>query len=134
VSLESDDLKIDPAYLNDASDWQDLETAVAWVREQFTPKLNRLGWTEVVPGKRGGSLRGLRRSISAYAQSIYHPTSTCPMAPPESEGVVDTDFRVYGFDNLRICDASTFPTIPASNTQAPTLHIARTLANLLTGR
>lgn len=132
VSVERDGLKIGPAYLSDASDWQDLEAAVACVREQFSPKLNRLGWTEIVPGKRGDTARGLRRSIAAFAQSIYHPTGTCREAPLENGGVVDSEFRVHSFDNLRICDASTFPTIPASNTQAPTFHSSRTLADLLT--
>ncbi|CAG8725775.1 12910_t:CDS:1, partial [Acaulospora morrowiae] len=41
------------------------------------------------------------------------------MAPEKRGGVVDHRLRVYGTRNLRVVDASIFPSIPAANTFAP---------------
>jgi len=58
----------------------------------------------------------LIKLIKERVETIYHPTSTCRMAPHEQEGVVDTQLRVYGIDGLRVCDASIFPTMPSGHT------------------
>jgi choline dehydrogenase len=49
-------------------------------------------------------------------ETLYHPASTCRMAPLENDGVVDSHQRVYGVSNLRVCDASTFPTLVSGHT------------------
>jgi choline dehydrogenase len=59
-------------------------------------------------------------------QTVYHPTSTCAMG-----SVVDAELRVYGFEGLRIVDASVMPTITRGNTHAPTLMIAEKAADLI---
>jgi choline dehydrogenase len=38
--------------------------------------------------------------------------------------VVDARLRAYGLDNLRIIDASVFPTVTSGNTNAPTVMVA----------
>jgi choline dehydrogenase-like flavoprotein len=48
-----------------------------------------------------------------------HATSTCAMGT-----VVDERFAVRGVDNLFVCDASVFPTIPDVNTHMPTTMLA----------
>ena len=53
------------------------------------------------------------------------------MAPEEKGGVVDHKLRVYGCENLRVVDASIFPTIPASNTNAPTGMVAWRASRLI---
>ncbi len=40
------------------------------------------------------------------------------------DSVVDRDFALHGLAGLRIADASVFPSIPASNTMAPTFWLA----------
>jgi choline dehydrogenase len=56
----------------------------------------------------------------------FHPVGTC------SEAVED-DLRVRGYENLYVCDASVFETIPRANTHLPTLALAeRTAAALRT--
>lgn len=40
----------------------------------------------------------------------YHPIGTCAMMPRDKGGVVDARLKVYGTSNVRVCDASIFPT------------------------
>ena len=44
--------------------------------------------------------------VRRVGQSVYHPTSTCAMG-----SVVDPQLRVYGFEGLRVVDASVMPEI-----------------------
>ena len=59
-------------------------------------------------------------------QSVYHPTSTCAIG-----SVVDSELRVYGFEGLRVVDASVMPDITRGNTNAPTIMIAERAADLI---
>jgi choline dehydrogenase-like flavoprotein len=45
--------------------------------------------------------------------------------------VIGDDFRVHGFENLSVCDASVFATIPRANTHLPTLALAEKLGSEL---
>lgn len=58
----------------------------------------------------------LRELVKNRVETLYHPTSTCRMAPLDQGGVVDSHMRVYGIDGLRICDASIFPIIVSGHT------------------
>ena len=42
----------------------------------------------------------------------HHACGTCAIGSPETNGVVDGDFRVHHTRNLRVVDASIFPRIP----------------------
>jgi choline dehydrogenase len=64
--------------------------------------------------------------VRRAAQSVYHPTSTCAMG-----SVVDPELRVYGFEGLRVVDASVMPRITRGNTNAPTIMIAERAADLI---
>ena len=70
------------------------------------------------------------RDLMAFAQragqSVYHPTSTCAMG-----SVVDHRLHVYGFEGLRVVDASVMPQITRGNTNAPTIMIAERAADLI---
>jgi choline dehydrogenase len=59
-------------------------------------------------------------------QTVYHPTSTCAIG-----SVVDGDLRVYGFEGLRVADASVMPTITRANTHGATIMIAERAADLI---
>jgi len=65
-----------------------------------------------------------------YAQTIYHPTSTCRMGIDKS-AVVDPKLRVYGIQNLRIADASIMPSIVSGNTNAPAIMIGEKASDLI---
>ncbi len=58
--------------------------------------------------------------------TVFHPTSSCPMG-----SVVDPELRVYGFDGLRVADASVMPEITRANTNAATIMIAEKAADLI---
>jgi len=58
------------------------------------------------------------RWARATARTCYHPTSSCRMGVDPLESVVDPRLRVYGFDGLRIIDASIMPAVVSGNTAA----------------
>ncbi|KAG6910847.1 hypothetical protein DXG01_007162 [Tephrocybe rancida] len=39
--------------------------------------------------------------VKERVETVYHPTSTCRMAPQEMNGVVDSQLKVYGIQGLR---------------------------------
>jgi choline dehydrogenase len=70
--------------------------------------------------------RPLPSSIDETLGIYFHPVGTCSEA-------VEEDLRVRGYENLYVCDASVFETIPRANTHLPTLALAeRTAAALRT--
>lgn len=53
-----------------------------------------------------------------------HPQGGNPMSDNRSIGAVDSEFRVHGFDNLFVCDASVFPTTIRINPQLTIMAMA----------
>ncbi|MFY9972016.1 MAG: GMC oxidoreductase [Roseiarcus sp.] len=64
--------------------------------------------------------------VRRYAYTTYHPTSTCAIGP-----VVDSELKVHGVERLRVVDASVMPSVVRGNTNAPTIMIAETAADLI---
>ncbi|EAU85330.2 hypothetical protein CC1G_07600 [Coprinopsis cinerea okayama7 len=73
----------------------------------------------------------LEELVRERLETLYHPTSTCRMAPLEDGGVVDSRLRVYGVKGLRVCDASIFPEIVSGHTAAAVLATAEHLADII---
>jgi len=71
--------------------------------------------------------------IRAEAYTVHHPVSTCRMGP-EGDSVVDARLRVHGIAQLRVADASVFPSIIGGNTNAAVVMIAEKAADLMLGR
>jgi 5-(hydroxymethyl)furfural/furfural oxidase len=65
----------------------------------------------------------------------WHPSGTCRMGRADDPmAVTDPSGRVYGVDNLRVCDASIFPCVPRANTNIPTIMCAEKISDaMLTG-
>jgi choline dehydrogenase-like flavoprotein len=74
------------------------------------------------------ALRALGRPVTTSIDETlgiyFHPVGTCSEA-------VDDDLRVRGFENLYVCDASVFATIPRANTHLPTLALGEKLGSEL---
>ncbi|EGN98767.1 hypothetical protein SERLA73DRAFT_54648 [Serpula lacrymans var. lacrymans S7.3] len=64
-------------------------------------------------------------------ETLYHPSSTCRMAPLKENGVVDSQQRVYGIQNLRICDASTFSTPVSGHPAGACIAAAEKLSDII---
>ncbi|KAH8898393.1 choline dehydrogenase [Thozetella sp. PMI_491] len=72
--------------------------------------------------------------MEANSGSSFHIASTCPMRPEMDGGVVNDQLQVYGFDNLRVADASVFPLMPACHTMAPAVMIGERCADFIQQR
>ena len=71
--------------------------------------------------------------IKERADTMYHYSSSCRMASPDDPqpGVVDAALRVHGIPNLRIADASIFPSIPSTHPQALVYAVAEKCADMI---
>jgi choline dehydrogenase len=108
VTLEA----IEHDLLSDERDRAALEDGLAFVRELAEHEAVReLG-------------RPVHLSIDETVGIYFHPVGTCAE-------VVGDDLRVHGFENLYVCDASVFATIPKANTHLPTLALAERAAHSL---
>lgn len=69
--------------------------------------------------------------IRHMGTTIYHPVGTAKMSMLPDEGVVNENLLVHGFRHLRVVDASIMPTIPSSNTMAPTMMISEKAVDII---
>ena len=63
--------------------------------------------------------------------STAHPQGGNPFSDNKDIGAVDTNFRVYDFNNLYVCDASVFPTGVMVNPQLSIMGIANYAADII---
>jgi choline dehydrogenase len=104
--------EIDHGLLSDERDREALHEGLELAQELAGhPALQRLG-------------RPVTTSVDETLGIYFHPVGTC------SE-IVDGDLRVQGYENLYVCDASVFETIPRANTHLPTLALAEKLGSEL---
>jgi len=119
---------IDPGFLVDAADMPRLVHGVRVARQLAkTPPLSELALRELLPAPdvAGDSSAQLEAMVRQKARTYFHPVGTCRMGPAADAGaVVDRRGRVHGVDGLYVVDASIMPTIPAANTNLPTLMLA----------
>ena len=74
------------------------------------------------------------RSFDQLALSTGHPQGGTCMSEDPTIGVVDPEFRLRGFSNLRVCDAGLFPMSAGTHPQWTVMALAHCCANLLNGR
>jgi choline dehydrogenase len=129
-------LLIDPAYLGEQADTDKMVEAVQLAREVANGgELRDWMAEEVFPGPKIRNHAELTAYVRNSTAPFYHPVSTCRMGRAnDSMAVVDTDCRVHGLTNLRVVDASIFPSIPQAMTNAATIAVAERASDIILGR
>ncbi|MBX7149164.1 GMC family oxidoreductase [bacterium] len=61
---------------------------------------------------------------SYFTGTMSHLFGTCRMSNDPRDGVVDTNFKVHGTDNLYVLDGSVFPTNTGVNPQLPIMGLS----------
>ena len=124
-------LEIDHRHLTEPAEVEALCDGVDLVRRLMATE-PLAGMIDPLPG---GALdcrdrEELRAWIKANSATTYHPSSTCRMGPPsDTTAVVDHLGRVHGVPNLRVADASVFPTGPRANLHCTVVAVAEKLAD-----
>jgi choline dehydrogenase-like flavoprotein len=94
---------------------QDLDSVVAGIQfvRRLTKPLIKQGLIEEeeLPGEGVDTPGKLREFVRAHAWG-HHASCSCAIGPRDEGGVLDSKFRVYGTEGLRVVDASVFPRIP----------------------
>jgi choline dehydrogenase-like flavoprotein len=125
---------VDPNLLCAPEDLQPLITGIRLARKVFaSPAFAGYRAQETSPGPAVQSDAELEAYIRAEAYTVHHPVSTCRMGN-DADAVVDPQLRVVGLQNLRVADASVFPSIVGGNTNAAVVMIAEKAADMILGR
>ncbi|GAA4326870.1 GMC family oxidoreductase N-terminal domain-containing protein [Pigmentiphaga soli] len=123
--------RMDPNYLDDAGDRQIYVNGLKTARRIVGgAALERLVVEETRPGARVADDAGLMQHVLANLQTSWHVAGSCRMGA-DGDAVVDPRLRVRGVANLRVADASVFPTLPSSNTNIPTIMLAEKAADMI---
>ena len=85
---------------------------------------------ELRPGINITDNETLATEAGKFANTIFHPVSTCRKGKDEN-AVVSDRLIAHGLSNLRIVDASVMPHITSGNTNAPTIMIAEKAADMI---
>lgn len=132
--------EIDPNFLQLPIDTLVQTAAALKIREYFaTAPLSDYVTAEVAPGSEAvpagaglGDPAWYNWIASAFT-SNSHPVSTAAMRSKELGGVVDSDGKVYGIANVRVVDASIFPTQVSGHLSASIYAMAGKIADGIKG-
>ena len=84
---------------------------------------------EALPGLNVTSDADILTYIKASLIQIYHAAATCKMgASNDTMAVLDNQARVYGTQNLRVVDASSFPFLPPGHPVSTVYALAEKIA------
>lgn len=113
----------------------DLDSVVRGVRfvRAVVDSIGDLVDEEETPGRHRYTDEQLKEHIRAAAWG-HHACGTCAMKPRADGGVVDSQFKVYGVEGLRVVDASVFPRIPGFFIVSSVYMIAEKAADVMLGR
>ncbi len=135
VKLKSPDPLAAPAIrFNFLKTRYDLDALTAGMRlaRRITaqPAIAPLVAEEILPGPQIETDADFEKAIREYGLSNLHPVGTCRMGADEAS-VCDPRLRVRGVGGLRVVDASIMPSVPAGNTNAPTIMIGEKAADMM---
>ncbi len=127
----ADNPLVDPNFLDTEYDRNTSANGVKLSVEIFNqPSLSKYIKTIHFPGKDVRSHADYINYSRQFGRTSYHPTCTCKMGN-DKMSVVDSELKVHGFDNLRVCDSSVMPSLIGSNTNAATAMIAEKGSDLI---
>lgn len=87
---------------------------------------------EIQPGIEIQTDEQIDNWVRQNVESAYHPSCTCKMGSDDDPmAVLDDQCRVRGIKNLRVVDASAFPSITNGNLNAPTIMLAERVADMI---
>lgn len=114
-------LAIDNGYFDVATDLTLFASALGRVRALLADSREALelsaDWETQFPDD-------LENLVRERVQTTWHYSCGARMARSDESGVVDSDFRVFGTERLRVCDTSAFPDMPTANINAPAMMFA----------
>jgi choline dehydrogenase-like flavoprotein len=129
---------MDPNFLQVPIDVYVQAAAAMRLREYFaTPPLSDHVIAEIqpdfetVPRDAGWKDEAWELFIKQTLNGNSHPVSTCAMMGRELGGVVDAEGKVYGTNNVRVVDASVFPTQISGHLSASVYAIAGKIADAI---
>ncbi len=121
-----------PNYLSTEEDVRDVIAGGKFIRKLAnTPSMKRLIKEALEPNLESMTDGEIVEDFRARAGTVFHPVSTCRMGADPAMNVVDPTLKVYDVENLRVVDASVFPTLTSGNTNAPTIMVAHKGADLI---
>ena len=122
---------MDPRYLSHEADAQLFLDGMRLARTVAKqPALQSMIVRETRPGPGVTDDASMLDYVRDTVQTSWHMVGTCRMGVDDA-AVVDPQLRVRGIANLRVVDSSICPTIPSSNTNAPSLAIGEKAADLM---
>ncbi len=111
-------------------DLQAVVEGVKFVRE-LTDQSDLFIKTEMLPGGEIDQEDEVKQFIKDEAWG-HHACGTCKIGRPEDKmAVLDSNFRVYGTQNLRVVDASVFPFIPGFFIVTPIYMISEKASDVI---
>ena len=118
-------------FLKTRYDLQALTTGMRLARKIVNqPALADYVADELIPGKEVSTDAEFEVAIRKNAISNLHPVGTCRMGGDEAS-VLDPRLRVRGVGHLRVVDASVMPSVPAGNTNAPSIMIGEKASEMI---
>jgi choline dehydrogenase len=121
-----------PGYLSDSDDLEEMLEGVGFIRKlAAAPSLAEIIDEEISPGPQVRSKEELVDDIRQRGGTVFHPVSTCRMGPDRKKNVVNQRLQVHGIGNLRVVDASIFPTLTSGNTNAPVIMVGEKASNMI---
>ena len=136
IRLASSDMRDKPLvrlnYLSDPEgyDLRIMREGLRFARRFIdTKSFSAIAAREVSPGPDVEHDDEIEDYIRSNLETVYHAAGTCRVgADDDPAGVIDADFRVRTVAGLRVCDASTFPSMVTVNINCAVMIVAEKAA------
>lgn len=134
LAHSSDPRELPEVQLNMLTEREDVEALIRAIRRSReiaqTEPLAGLVESEIQPGQDVQTDEEIEDWIRRTCEHTYHPACTARIGA-KGEGVVDSELRVHGVENLRVADASVLPVTTRANTNAPAIMVGERCASFI---